>query len=88
MLTIELTPIEADKIVEYIDSEIRKGGLESALEFVSLAQKIKTARFGSMDEANAIGRAHMSSQNDDGVIDATSDFEDDNRFGSEQEDAA
>jgi hypothetical protein len=71
MLTIEISPVEADKITSYIDDQIRQGGLEAAMEFVSLAEKIKSAKAALLQEENEAGRAHLSSN---GVDDESDPF--------------
>ncbi len=83
-IEISLSPIEAQKIEDYADARVREGGIEVAIELASLVQKIRAGRHAATQKANEIGRKHMSSEDDDGVIDATNDFDDDFEGDPEQ----
>lgn len=84
MISIELSPVEADKVLEYIDGKVRQGGVDSAIELAPLAVKIREGLASFRDEPEEVETFESFSHDEDlseiaeaaangGVIDATDD---------------
>lgn len=84
MIKIELSPVEADKVLEYIDGKVRQGGVDSAIELAPLAVKIREGLASFREEPEEVEKLEDFARDEDlsaiaetkangGVIDATED---------------
>ena len=82
MIKIELSPVDAEKVLEYIDGKVRQGGVDSAVELAPLAVKLKEGLadfraepddpFASDADLSLTG-SDIANSNGSNVIDATND---------------